>query len=57
MEVSAALDFHSIYRAEQCELPTRNWKPKVSFGKTHFLRRSRQAVTKSPGTTMLFRYH
>ena len=55
MEASAALDFHSSDRAEQGELPTRKWKPKVSFRKTRFLRRSRQAVTKSPGTTMLCR--
>ena len=56
MEASAALDFHSSYRAEQGELPTRKWKPNVSFRKTRFLRRSRQAVTKSPATTKLFRY-
>ena len=56
MEASAALDFHSSYRAEQGELPTRKWKPKVSFRKTRFLRRSRQAVTKSLATTLLFRY-
>ena len=56
IEASAPLDFHSSYRAEQGELPTRNWKPKFYFEKTHFHRRSKQAVTKSPETTMLFRY-
>ena len=31
------VEFHFRYRAEQDELPTRPWKQKVSFGKTHFL--------------------
>ena len=55
MEASAGLDFHSSYRAEQGELPTRKWKPNVSFRKTQYLLRTMPAVTKSLATTMLFR--
>ena len=55
-EAKAPLDFHFRYRAEQGELPTRNWKHKVSFGKTQSLHRTMQAVTKTPAITMLFRY-
>ena len=54
-EAKAPLDFHFRYRAEQGELPTRNWKHKVSFGKTQSLLRTMQAVTKTPAITMLFR--
>ena len=56
IEASVPLDFHSSYRAEQDELPTRNWKHKVSFRKTDFLRRIRQVVTKYKETPMLFNY-
>ena len=55
-EARSPLDFHSCYRTEQGELPPRKWKPKIYFEKTHFHRKSRQAVTKSPTTAMLFRY-
>ena len=50
------MDFHFRYRAEQGELPTRNWKRKVSYEKTQYLLKTMQAVTKTPATTMLFRY-
>ena len=55
-EASAHVEFHFRYRAEQDELPTRYWKHKVSIEKTHFLLLAMSAVTKSPVTTMLFRY-
>ena len=55
-EAKAHIDFHIRYRAEQGELPSRNWKHKVSYGKTQCLLRTMPAVPKSPATTMLFRY-
>ena len=47
-EARAHVDFHFRYRAEQGELPTRNWKHKVSYGKIQYLPRTMQAVTKTP---------
>ena len=55
-EARAPLDFHFRYRAEQGELPTRNWKHKVSYGKTQYLLRTIAAAPKTPATTMLFSY-
>ena len=55
-EAKAHVDFHFRYRAEQGELPTRNWKHKVSYGKSQYLLRTMPIVPKTPATTMLFRY-
>ena len=55
-EDSAHVEFHFRFRAEQGELPTRNWKHKVSYRKTQYLLRTMPAVTKTLATTMLFRY-
>ena len=52
----ADVDFHFRYRAEQGELPTRNWNHKVSYRKTQYLLRTMPAFTKTLATTMLFTY-
>ena len=55
-EARAHVDFDFRYRAEQGELPTRNWKHKVSYGITQYLLRNMPAVTTTLATAMLFRY-
>ena len=55
-EASAHVDFHFRYRAEQGELPTRNWKDKVCYRKTQYLLRTMPSFTKTLATTILFTY-
>ena len=55
-EARAHVDFDFRYRAEQGELPTMNWKHRVSYGITQYLLRNMPAVTTTLATAMLSRY-
>ena len=56
LQARSHVDFHIRYTAEQGELPTRNWKQKVSYQNTQYLLRTMPAVTETLATTTLFRY-